>query len=242
MERRITALLLVFALLPACAGAFTWQKNTPGQLLLVSYVDKMNDYLEQLGEWPVNSLFEMYTTQAVFGITDADDAELPEKVEITAKLSYDSLDSLQLRVSDPGRFPAIAAACLLAMGQNLTEEQALREPKARAKAALDQPGTSYLEPVDDMNGSSARVYYAYFPNQYADGVNWLQMTIIFPIPEYWNDSGLNHSAMVTRAPDTWGENSEGYEGYFAEDDYTHFEVFTTATPEPDSAAAEYDPF
>ena len=29
-------------------------------------------------------------------------------------------------------------------------------------------------------------------------------------------------------------------GYYSSDDYDHFEVFTTATPEPDSAAAEYD--
>ena len=31
-----------------------------------------------------------------------------------------------------------------------------------------------------------------------------------------------------------------YEGYFSTDDYTHLEVFTTATPEPGSAAAEND--
>ena len=29
-------------------------------------------------------------------------------------------------------------------------------------------------------------------------------------------------------------------GYFSKDDYDHFEFFTTPTPEPDSAAAEFD--
>ena len=33
---------------------------------------------------------------------------------------------------------------------------------------------------------------------------------------------------------------QDYEGYYSRDDYNHFEVFSTATPEPDSAAAEYD--
>ena len=36
------------------------------------------------------------------------------------------------------------------------------------------------------------------------------------------------------------EADPDYDGYFSTDDYTHLEVFTTATPEPDSAAAEYD--
>ena len=32
----------------------------------------------------------------------------------------------------------------------------------------------------------------------------------------------------------------GFEGYESRDDYSHLEVFTTETPEPDSAAKEYD--
>ena len=36
------------------------------------------------------------------------------------------------------------------------------------------------------------------------------------------------------------EADPDYEGYYSSDDYNHFEVFATATPEPDSAAAEYD--
>jgi 2-isopropylmalate synthase len=36
------------------------------------------------------------------------------------------------------------------------------------------------------------------------------------------------------------EVGEAYEGYYSKDDYSHFDIFTTPTPEPDSAAAEYD--
>ena len=33
-------------------------------------------------------------------------------------------------------------------------------------------------------------------------------------------------------------STEEYEGYFSQDNYTHLEVFTSPTPEPDSAAME----
>ena len=49
----------------------------------------------------------------------------------------------------------------------------------------------------------------------------------------YNNSGLFHF--------NWGWRGQ-YDGYYATDDYEHLRVYTTATPEPDSAAAEYDDF
>ena len=65
------------------------------------------------------------------------------------------------------------------------------------------------------------------------------MTIILPMAGEWDGYGMilgtsDEKEYVDEDADP------DYEGYFREDDYTHFEVFATATPEPDSAAAEYD--
>ena len=83
------------------------------------------------------------------------------------------------------------------------------------------------------------MYYAYFPNQYSDEVNWLQMTLIFPLAGEWDGEGL---ILGTAADQEYipEDADPDYEGYLRDDDYTHYEVFSTATPEPDSAAAEYD--
>ena len=91
-----------------------------------------------------------------------------------------------------------------------------------------------------MNGDVPRVYFAYYPNQYRDGVNWLQMTLVFPAAGEWNGEsslGIAEENQGTGLPE---DADPDYEGYWSKDDYTHLEVFETATPEPDSAAAEYD--
>ena len=64
------------------------------------------------------------------------------------------------------------------------------------------------------------------------------MTVIFPLEGTWDGSGVLTAVTATRGPDTWSGNDPGYEGYESQDDYTHLEVFATATPEPESAAAE----
>ena len=93
--------------------------------------------------------------------------------------------------------------------------------------------------MDEMNGTIPRVYYAYKPNEYHDGANWLQMTLIFPLEGAWDGEGLIVGTEEDReyVPE---DADPDYEGYMSSDDYTHLEVFETATPEPDSAAAEYD--
>ena len=243
MVKRIAAALAALLMIPAAALAgLEWRDDTPAMSLLKTYTENVNRLLEESGEQPINSLFANYPSESVMGITDEDNAEIPESVEITVKSTYDNLSSLELRVSEPERFPLIAAALVRALyGDAMTQEEALRIPQERVKKALEDPQKSFEEPVEELQGTVPRVYYAYKPNQYHDGVNWMQMTLIFPMDDAWDrESGLilgTEEEQGQRAPD---DADPDYEGYFSWDDYTHFEVFTTATPEPDSAAAEYD--
>ena len=59
------------------------------------------------------------------------------------------------------------------------------------------------------------------------------MTLIFPRP----GSTDNNLALAGMTPAPSSEDIE-YEGFFAQDNYNHLEVFATPTPEPDSAAME----
>ncbi len=241
MVRKIAAMILALLMIPAAAFAgMQWREDTPALSILKTYTDSINKLLTESGEQPVNSLFSCFPAETVMGITSEDNAEIPEGVEITVKLYYDTLNSLQLRVSDADRFPVIAAAILRALyGENMMQEDAIRIPAERARKAKTEPGNSFEEPVDEMNGTIPRVYYAYKPNEYRDGVNWLQMTLIFPVGGEWDGDGLilgteTDSGFVA---EDWDPD---YDMSVQEDDYTHLEVFVTATPEPDSAAAEYD--
>ena len=243
MVRRIAAVLLALTLAVGSASAdIAWKQDTPAQIILKDYVTAANARLAELGELPINTTFEpIYSSFAVFGITAAPDAETPEGVEITIRMLYDSLDRLELRVSDLSRFPNIAAALILALyGDALTPEEALSVPQDRAAKAAGAPGNSFEEPVEELSGTTPRMYYAYYPNQYRDGVNWMQMTMIFPLPGTWDGSGMVVGETPEKIRDASSDASEDYEGYYSQDDYSHLEVFVTATPEPDSAAAEYD--
>ena len=241
MVKRIAAVFLVMLLIPAAAMAgLQWKEDTPALTILKNYTENVNRLLTENGEQPINSLFACFPSEAVMGITSEDNAEIPEGVEITVKLYYDTLNSLQLRVSDPERFPGIAAALIQALyGDTMTRENALKIPMERAKRARQEPQDSFEEPVEEMNGTIPRVYYAYKPNEYRDGVNWMQMTLVFPLAGEWDGNGL----IIGTSDESEYKDEDAdpdYEGYFREDDYTHLEVFSTATPEPDSAAAEYD--
>lgn len=244
MVKRCLALLLVLLILPAAGtGEPAWRQDTPAQKVLREFITDVNGFLTEQGEQPVNSLFEMYKSQAVFGITLFPDAETPENVEITVTMTYDSLNMLQLRVSDIQRFPVIAAAFLRALEpETMSFEEARAVPAAKAKKAASEPANSFEEEIETLNGDSPRTYYAYYPNQYGNGISWIQMTIVFPLAGLWEGGKVLEGALPTRGPDNYSGNDADYEGYFSEDDYTHLEVFATETPEPDSAAAEFDPY
>ena len=241
MVRKIAAMAAALILIPVIAtSAVQWRDDTPALKTLKNYTENINKLLTEAGEQPINSLFSCFPAEAVMGITEKDNAEIPEGVEITVELYQETINSLQLRVNDPDRFPVIAAAILRALyGENMTQEDAISIPLDRAKKAKQEPDASFEEPVEEMNGTIPRVYYAYKPNEYRDGINWLQMTLIFPLAGAWDGDGLIVGTEEDQeyVPE---DADPDYEGYMRTDDYTHLEVFATATPEPDSAAAEYD--
>ncbi len=241
MAGKLTALLLalMLALLPAAGEAsLAWKQRTPAQQRLKTYIEQVDVFLDEAGEWPINSLFEIYDSFAVLGITREDNAEMPEDVEITARLLYETINTVELRVSDPERFPEIAAAFLRALyPDTMTREEALLVPAQKAQRVLKNPEDSFADEMDDLAGERPRVFYAYFPNEYRDGVGWMQMTIVFPLRPEW-EGGVQNGSMENGDAYYEDDVTEGYEGYFSDDDFTHLEIFATPTPEPDSAAAD----
>lgn len=243
MVRRILLLALALILTAGAAGGeVAWPESTEGQRMLKRYAETANRFLIEQGEPGINSLFEAYPGLVTFGITDLPGAEAPEKVEITARLFQESINSLEVRVSDPARFPRIAASFIQALTpEKGTREEALAAPTQRMQRAVKSPESSFEDQVETLNGTVPYIYYAYYPNQYHDGVNWLQMTIVFPMAGYWDGSGLLTGSEATRGPDTYSDHASDYDGYWSDDDYVHYEIFVSPTPEPDSAAAEQDP-
>ena len=245
MVKRIAALFLLLALIPAgCLADLKLREDTPAQKMLKTYIANVNTFLVEQGELEINTAFDQNRDVIELGITVTDSAELPEDVTVTVYLYYDSINSLLLRVNDVTRFPAIAAAFLQALSpKTLTAQEALAEPSARAKAARDNPANSFEDEVEELNGTAPRTYYAYYPNQYRDGVNWIQLRIIFPMEGYWNEeTGIISGETETKAPSYDSDQDKEYEGYYSRDKYDHYETFATPTPEPDSAAGEYDPW
>ena len=223
-----------------------WKENTPGQKILKTYITHVNEFLAENGELEINHIFEQYDQIAELGITTMPDAEMPESVTVTVYLYYNSLHYLLLRVDDAARFPRIAAAFRRALNPNtMSKEESLETPTARSRKALQNPADSFEDEVEEekLNGVSPREFYAYYPNQYHDNVNWMQLLIIFPLEGYWDEeSGIISSETEEDKPYRESDQDAGYDGYYSKDDYEHFETFVTPTPEPDSAAAEYDEF
>ena len=235
MKKRI-ALLLVMCLLPACAlGEISWpQDPTPGQAQLADYIAAVNAHLTELSLPEINTVYECYPGFAVLGVMREGASELvPDGVEMTFTLHSDAVNTLQLRVSDPDLFAGIAAACIRAASPGMTLQEARTQPDAYVRAVKENPRRAFEDEVAALNGEAPRVYYAYYPNQYADGVNWLQLTLVFPL----GGTGGAISATPTPPPAADDADTE-FAGYFSQDEHTHLEVFTTPTPEPDSAAAE----
>jgi hypothetical protein len=242
MVKRFFLFALAAVLAWTSAGAeIAWPENTGGQRMLKAYAETANRFLIEQGEAGINSLFEAYPGLEVFGITDLPGAEVPEQVEITANLFPESINSLQVRVSEPARFPRICAAFLQALSPETTREDALTVPTQRMQRAAKAPENSFEDEVETLNGTEPYVYYAYYPNQYHDGVNWLQMTIVFPLEGSWDGGGFLTGAQTTPRAENHIDYEPDYEGSnLPPDDYVHYEIFVTATPEPDSAAAEED--
>ena len=239
--RKLAALLLALMMITA-TGALAEMKwprlTTPGQEALQAYVGRVNENLTAQGQAAVNSVFELYETFAVMGVTASDNAEVPERVEMTFLMDAEGLQSLQLRVSDAGSFAAIAAACVRASSPTaITLEAALADASQYVQRTLDAPYTAFADEINDLQGLSPRVYYAYYPNQYSDGVDWRQLTLIFPLPGS-EDAPLAVTPEPAAVLDADGNEVYSMNTRTYEEGYEHLEVFVTPTPEPDSAANE----
>ena len=175
MVKRMAAGLAALVMLLAVSGAradLPWNIRTEGQEMLKAYIEQVNLALLEQGEQPVNSLFEQYEKLVVLGITEREDSPEPEGVEITVSLLPKTINQLQLRVNNTGRFPVIASAFLRALNPEAANMKAATEaPKEKAAKAAKNPQTSFEDEVEELNGTQPRVYYAYYPNQYQDGVS-----------------------------------------------------------------------
>lgn len=229
MKKVFSFLVVCVLCLSMCVGygelAFPAQL-TPGQTALKAYVEQVNADLASLGQLPINAILEFFPLQSTMAIIEGQSMDMPDGVELSFSLYPDTLNSLTLRCSRIGQFASIAGCLIHALTPNdTTIADAMAEPTAKMQLALNTPTDSFEDKVVEINGDRPRVYYAYFPDQYKDGVHWLQMTIIFPLAEY-----AGTSVAATEAPYVTAE-PEGavYDQY---DELTHLEIFTSPTPEP----------
>lgn len=240
MLQKLMGLLALLLTVPLWAGAEPASLPdaadpalTEGQRAMVTYLHTVNALLAESRVGPVDTVYELYPAFASVGLDGEDAAH--KTAEMSFQLSESGVVSLQLRVCDSARFVKLAGACLAACspaGLSMAEGMAAVQPYA--DLAQREPANSFEEPVtSELQGNQLRMYCAYFPNEYLDGLNWLQMTLIFPRADS-SAPGL----VVEIAPPPVATPEDAIEGYFSDDNYTHFELFVTPTPEPDSAAME----
>ncbi len=240
MVKRGAALLLavtVLLLIPSAYADLPWLQETGGQRQLKSYIENVNAFLTEAGMQPVNSLFEEYASFAVLGITASAQAETPEGTEITVKLFSDTMNSLELRMNRTDLFPEVAGAFIKALSEDEgSTETALLTVLEKARRASENPEQSFEDEVEELNGTKPYIYCAYYPDQFSDGVSWIQMTVIFPMNGMLEWEEVGSYSETTKAPDTYSDRNEDYEGYYFSDGYNHYDVYATPTPEPDSPA------
>ena len=142
------------------------------------------------------------------------------------------MNSLEVRVSDFSRFPRIAASFIRALEpENMSMKEALEIPTQRMQKAAKAPGNSFEDQVETLNGTQPYIYYAYYPNQYHDGVSWTQLMIIFPLEGCWDEeTGIVDNESQPKVQDRDEDQSTEYEGYYSTDDFEHLQVYATETP------------
>ena len=233
--KKLISLLLCLLMMTSASAEIQWPAAmTSGQAALRNYVDTVNLTLAQQGAGVIDMQYELYTAFASLGM---DGADAPETVEMYFQLGDGGLHSLTLRLCDADRFEKVASACLAAASSAISLESARSlvagyADVMRKDKASDDMTHSFEEPVNELQSDQPRAYFAYYPNQFGDGNSWLQMTLIFARPG--SEGGELAVAGATPTP----SSDEEYEGYFSQDNFNHLEIFTTPTPEPDSAAME----
>lgn len=236
--KKLAALLLCLMMITAAALAdIAWPEGlTPGQVQLQSYIARVNEALASTGGGTIDVLHGLYPRLADLGM---DGVTLPEDpfavydppAEISVIYSEEGIHSLVLRMQDPDRFAIVAAACIHAASPGAVSLQAARTiTDAYAGSVRSAPNRSFQEDVNDIQGAQPRAYFAYYPNQFMDEHNWLQLTLVFARP------GSADASVIVPASTPAPESGDGV--WLSQDNYTHLEVFASPTPEPDSAAME----
>ena len=230
---------LVLCLGVSSAQALVWPASlTASQSRLAAYIQSVNQVLDKLNGEKINSVFECYDTFASLGVTSVENADSCESVEIVVQMSKGSLDSLQLAVSDTASFATLCAALTsVAANDPDNAKTYLKDPQAYVKRVQSNPLTSFEDRVMYDRGDRARTYYAYTPDAFGDGKSYLTMTLIFP-RETDSVSGAMVTPVPSRAPESVLDGRDDDGDYTPYDEGVHFEVFVTATPEPDSAAGD----
>ncbi|MBR5960694.1 MAG: hypothetical protein IKZ98_06825 [Clostridia bacterium] len=258
MVKRIVLLLLVFILVIPTGSSLAELKlrdTTPAQKMLKAYMEKVNSFLLENGEQPINKIFDQANSIVEMGITLTDDAFIPEGVTVTVHLYYDQLWYMLVRVNNENmaRFPRIAGAFVRALNPNtMSQAESMKTATARVQKAYESPDAPFedyrYDKYEDretsiLNGERPQTYYAYYPNQYQEKnrVDWMELMIVFPMTQYWDvETGVITDGGVTNSRKYVDENGQDIpDSSFAEDEsgnYAHIELYATPTPEPDSAA------
>lgn len=234
MKKRLAAWAMAGMMWMSCTSPawaeLAWPAATsPNQQLMVAYVDQVNAGLQAMGASPLNCVFECYDTFASIGVAASDQAEVPEGVELILTMGDAGLHMLTLQVSRLDQFAILAAACIQAASpMSLSISDTLSAPQSMVKKAQQEPGNSFADEVNTLQGDQVRTYYAYEPDAYGDGVNYLTLTLIFP----YGSSDIG-GVYVTPAPTAKVEYNTEHEGNQFQDGFTHFEIVPTPTPDPE---------
>ncbi len=253
MRTRICALLLMLLLLAvnaAAAQSIDWDTAAgqdlsayPAVTQMKEYISHTNEDLLKLGTGQIAPCYELYPTFASLGLNDA---ELPEHAEITVTMDAGGIVSLVLRMDSMTSFAEIGGALVHETSPDTIPLEsavaAVQSYVIRAQT-LNEGGNaaSFEETVSELQGSQTRIYGAYYLNQYGDGINWIQLTIIFPQAGSEGGGLLTVETVVpTEEPDNSTGEGDEISGYYPYDGFqdNHLEVFPSDTPEPDSAAME----
>lgn len=245
--------LLVLMTMLACAvawasGDIDWDTPAAGQdlsgntavTLLKDYIQRVNETLASSGAGRIDPCYELYPTFASLGLNGA---EFAQHAEVSVIMNTAGITSLVLRMDSLANFAQIGGALVQQTSpESITLNEAVSAVNAYVlrvqESNLNGAVVSFEEQVVLAQGAQTRIYGAYYPNQYHDNANWMQLTIIFPQPGSV-DGGLllDNEAGPTATPDPDGDEISGYFPFDGFQD-SHLEYFTTPTPEPDSAAME----
>lgn len=243
--KRLLALALVLLL---CSCALAEEETVVISPTVQDYMALVNETLTAQGSTTqVDVCYECYETYASLGLNGA---ELPIHSTIELTLSGDGITSAVLRMDSLTGFAEVGAALVYASNPaHISLAEALSAVQGYVQQAQNlitaDSISSFEEQVLLTQGLQTRLYGAFYPNQYHDNYNWMQLTIVFPLPDSAED-GL--FVAVTDAPAEEGSAStddpDEISGYFPFDGYgeNHLEIFPMATPEPDSAAMEPNSF